>query len=148
MIVLTLIFASFATVKMGNIFLSLMVALFSFQTFTLTYQVSTFKKSVVNIPISLFESCISFYELAGNLNKKPFYKKEKLEMMLSDYFKKALTPCTNKYSYDLYYFDSNDHKLCKGDYCDGIKISCRGTILFAYEISETMSYEIKDNRNG
>lgn len=128
---------------MINIFIAMIVAIYSFQVFSLTYQVSGIKRTVINIPMEIFENSIPFMEQENN-KFVGYFDKEILESLLSNYFDDNLIKYTDKYEIKYFYYQTSDGLFCKGDYCDGIKVNVKANIIFSFTIEQKMFYEIKE----
>jgi len=122
---------------MINILISLSLAIFSYEMFSLTAKISSLNKTMVNIPLSIFSYNVPL------VNQDEFYfDKNMLEYSLDQYFASNITKYVNAYFVDYTYFNSDSTSICMSKYCQCIKISMNATIDGIYSYHRAMEYEI------
>lgn len=141
---MTQAFVSLVVLIMVNIFISLCIAIFSFQCFTLNYQLGGINKTMINMPKTLFENSIPIIQDDNNFI--PYFQKNILEKSVEEYLKISLHKYTNNYQISFYYYDAEDSFVCKSEYCSGVKVKLNCKIMYFFDYQKTMFYEIKDNR--
>lgn len=129
---------------MVNIFISLFIAIYSFQAFSLTYQISGINKTFIYMPIAILENSIPLLQ-ENNQKFDAYFDKQLLKINVDSYLKKDLKRYVKNYEVFYYYYDANNNLVCKSDYCDGVKITLKCKIMNLYDYKKSMFYEIKDN---
>ena len=129
---------------MINIFISAFIALFSFQAFTFNFQLSGIRKTVINIPITIFETSIKLPN--ENIDYVPSFDKVILQDKLMVYFNDSLPKYCTSFDVKFYYYNTDDKLFCRDDFCDGVKVNVSALLLHSVSYQEKMFYEIKDNR--
>ncbi len=118
----------------------LILTVFLFSSFTLSYRLQTINRVVINTPISIFESSISLVHYIEENNL--YFDKEELRNNLEEYYDKNLKKTLKDYSMDLYFYNQVDHSICVTDKCDAVKVTINGSFFFTIEVTRTINYEI------
>lgn len=129
---------------MVNIFISLLIAIYSFQAFSLTYQIGGINKTFINMPISILENSIPLLQ-EDNKTFIAYFDKDDLKRNVDDYLSKDLKRYVSKYQVEYYYYDLDTDLICKSEYCGGVQITLNCKIMNLFNYKKTMFYEIKDN---
>lgn len=131
---------------MINSLLCVLFASISLQIFTLNYKLSFFNKTLLNMPLSIFEVSIPLVDEYGVLAM--YFDKTLLESYVSTYFEKNITSICGPYTLSYFYFSTDDNLYCKSEMCDGVRVTLEADILLGITYSKTMSYHIKEMNNG
>lgn len=130
---------------MTNILLAILFSVFSLQIFTINYKFSVFSKTLLNIPMSIFEMSIPT-NMIPTVNKV-YYDKNLLENYVNDYFKDNISDLCGDYTVLFMYYSTDDNLFCKTSYCDGVRITLSAYVFVGIKYENTMSYYIKENVN-
>lgn len=128
---------------MINILLSILFSLFSLQIFTINYKFSVFSKTLLNIPMSIFEMSIPTDRIP-TVNKL-YYDKNMLQGYVNEYFDDNISDLCGGYQLLYFYFSTDDNLYCKTSYCDGVRITLSAYVFMGIKYENTMSYYIKEN---
>ncbi len=129
---------------MVNIFISLLIALYVFQAFSLTYQIGGVNKTFINMPIQILENSIPLLQ-EDNKTFIAYFDKEALKKNVESYLSKDLKRYVYNYQVEYFYYDLDTDYVCKSPYCSGVKITLNCKIMNLFNYKKTMFYEIKDN---
>ena len=126
---------------MINIFISLSLALFSFEMFSLTTKISTLNKTMLNIPLSIFSYSVPL------INQSTLhYDKNILESKLNEYFDENITKLVGSYKTKYTYYSSKSGSVCMSSTCDTINIDLEANIDGLYTFHRAMKYSIGVNK--
>jgi len=123
---------------MLNIFISLVLGIGCFYFFGYSFLISNVNKTVLNIPISIFEVSIPLS------SQEYYFNKDVLEYDVKEYFASSISKSINDYSLTFSYYSTSDYLFCKSMYCDGVNITFSCKVLF-HDYKRTMFYEIAVN---
>lgn len=132
---------------MINVLISLMLAIFSFQAFTITYKLGGINKTIINTPKAIFEKSIPLVNDIEEKDFVPYFNKELLESNFKEYVAKNLDRYSDNYNLIFYYYDTFNGLLCRGEKCDGVRITFNTKIVGMFDYKRTIFYEIRKN-NG
>lgn len=130
---------------MINILLSILFSIFSLQIFTINYKFSVFSKTLLNIPMSIFEMSIPTDRIP-TVNRL-YYDKKMLQSYVNEYFDDNISDLCGDYQLLYFYFSTDDNLYCKTSYCDGVRITLSAYVFMGIKYENTMSYYIKENVN-
>lgn len=128
---------------MINILISLSLALFSFEMFSLSSKISNLNKTMLNIPLSIF----SFSVPVGDQSELHF-DKTVLEGKLDEYFNKNVTKLVNNFETKYTYYSSKTQSICMSDNCDTIHVALDANIDSLYQYHRIMYYTLGGGNNG
>ena len=129
---------------MISIFISLFIVVLSFNFFMMSYQINGINRLVLNMPLSLFETAINFYEI--NAEVGPHFIKEDLEDNITYYFDFHLSKYVQEYSIYFYYYNIEDHSIDMSDKPKAVDVTISTTVVMYTPYEKTMFYEIRSNR--
>ena len=81
-------------------------------------------------------------------NDQQYFKQEIDEKTLITYYDYSLSRYTNNHEVDFYYYNRTDGSMCLANECDAVEISIKCKLIFNYDYSRTMYYEIEGRNNG
>lgn len=122
-------------------FISLVVAVISFNFFMYSYQVNGLNRLVVSMPLSLYETAIDMFEI--NEETGPYFDKEYLEDNLTSFFDYHIYKYTDNYSLNFYYYNIEDHSIDMDDECQAVEVTVTADIILYQQYVKTMHYEIR-----
>ncbi len=135
---------------MISAFIALVVGVISFQTFTLNYQISGVKRTLINMPKSIVEVSVEKQVVS---DVESFYiNDETFEELSNYYFEVNLSKYVSSYtvSYSYYYADLN--RVCIPTStrllgCDGVILTLNCKIMSLFDYEESMYFEIVEYTN-
>lgn len=127
-------------------FLVVVMALLSFQFFTVTTKINVLNRVVVNTPISLFEASIPLVSDEEEISL--YFDKPLLEANLSDYYQHNLHRYVKRYTLSYYYYNQEDQSYCVDDLCNAVEVSITANVVFSFSYSRIMFYEIRSSHYG
>ena len=127
-------------------FLVTLCALLSFQLFTITLRLNTINRLIVATPISLFESSVPLVNEGDEI--RLYFDKGLLESNLNDYYQENVSSYVHHFTLSFYYYNQDDNSYCVDEYCDAVEVQFTAQVIFTFNYSRTMFYEIKDMHNG
>lgn len=130
---------------MVNIFLSLILVLFTFQGFILTYQLGGLNKTIYNIPKSLFENAIVLVQNETTEDVILYFNGPNLEYYVTSYLNDNLHDYSLEYDVSFNYYESKSKTMCRSDKCDGVRVIFQTKIMNLYDYRKTISYEVRKN---
>ena len=122
-------------------FISLVVAVISFNFFMHSYQVNGLNRLVVSMPLSLYETAINMFEIDEETG--PYFDKEYLEDNLTSFFDYHIYKYTDNYSLNFYYYNIEDHSIDMDDECQAVEVTVTADIILYQKYVKTMHYEIR-----
>ncbi len=96
-----------------------------------------------NLPISLFESAIPLVQESDV--PIMYFDKQYLEQELTSYINKSIYRYTDSYSLNFYYYNQEDHSICRTDYCDAVEITLSAKITLFNNYSKVARFYIHKN---
>lgn len=127
-------------------FLVVVVAIISFSFFTVTIRINAINRVVIATPIEIFETSIPL--LDEDEEKNIYFDKEVLEEKLTNYYFSNLDKYTKEITLDFYYYNQIDKSYCVNDQCTAVEVCLESEIVFDFQYSRTMYYEIKKGAYG
>lgn len=127
---------------MINIFIALMLAVLSFNFFTVTYKLNGINRTLLFTPTSLFEVNIPLINDSDEFDL--YFDKENLERDLTYYYDTQLKRYTSEYEVIYYYTNIDDEAMCTSEFCKAIEITLKAEILFEFLYEKTMKFEIRN----
>jgi hypothetical protein len=127
---------------MTNIFLAILLAVVSFNFFTVTYKLNGINRTLLFTPTSIFEVNVPLVDFNENLDL--YFDKEKLESDLTSYYDSNLIRYTSEYDISFYYLNIEDKSLCISDFCKAVEVTVNSEILFGFQYEKTMRFEIRN----
>ena len=118
----------------------------SFSSYSLAYQINGINRIVTSTPISIFESCI--LHDVNEENHEMLFNKDMVKEKLEHYFSYELSKFTDKFSYDIYFYNKEDESMCIKDECNAVEVSFYAELAFNYNYERVLNYEVLDNSYG
>ncbi|MFA7033007.1 MAG: hypothetical protein WC201_05555 [Bacilli bacterium] len=131
---------------MISAFLVTLCAVLSLQLFTITSRLNTINRLVIATPISLFESSIPLVNQGDEIHL--YFDKSLLESNLDSYYQQNISSYVHNFALSFYYYNQDDNSYCVDEYCDAVEVQFTAQVIFNFNYSRTMFYEIKDMSNG
>lgn len=128
---------------MGNILFSITLGILSLHFFTFTYRINGINRVMYNLPISLFESAVPLAQESSA--PIMYFDKGYLEQELTSYIDKSIYKYTDSYSLNFYYYNQEDHSICRTDYCDAVEITLSAKITLFNNYSKVARFYIHKN---
>ena len=125
------------------VFICLLIVVFSFNFFMMSYQINGINRLVLAMPISLYETSINL--LGVDENSAPGFDKDKLERNINSYFAHSMKSFTEDYKLTFYYYNPFDHSICLSLYCSAVEVKVCANLILNYHYSKTMYYQIRSN---
>lgn len=128
---------------MSNVLFSLFLTVVSFSFFVACRRVNGINRTLLNIPVAIFESSIPLVQERD----EPiiYYDKEILESKLTSYFDKELPKYTERYFVGYYYYNQDDKSLCIDEYCTAVEIKVSAKVVFTMTYQKSVSFYIQHN---
>ncbi len=126
---------------MINALLSGIFVIFAGGIFSLSFSIQGLKRSIINTPIELMYRSVELVD--GEIK----FEKNKLNQILLTYYNGILPRYSKEHNIELYYYNIDDESFCIEDYCSAIEITVNCKLIFDYDFTRTMYYEIRSN-NG
>ena len=131
---------------MINIGLALLVVVLSFQCFTITYRLNGINRTLLEIPLSIFEVAIPLVQEDETVTL--YFDKDYLINELTYYFDNKLPFYTDNYQTNYYFSNTGDSSMCLDNTCSAIEITLIADIIFFTQYHKTARYEIREGRHG
>ena len=131
---------------MINIGIALLVVILSFQCFTITYRLNGINRTLLEIPLSIFEVAIPLVQ--ENEEMTLYYDKGFLINELTYYFDNKLPFYTDDYHLNYYFSNTGDSSMCLTNTCSAIEITLDAEIIFFSRYHKTARYEIREGQHG
>lgn len=131
---------------MANIGIALLVMIMSFHCFTITYRLNGINRTLLEIPLSLFEVAIPLVNI--NEEEGLYFDKDYLVDELTYYFDSKLPYFTDNYTINYYFSKTGEDSYCLDDQCTAIEINLVAEIVFFTEYNQTARYEIREGQHG
>lgn len=121
-------------------FFIVILTVFLFSSFTLTYRLQSINRVVLNTPISLFEKSIPLinYPEENNL----YFDKEALRENLKSYYDENLEKTFKNYTMELYFYNQEDESICVNDKCNAVRVTVKGRFFYMVDVNREIKYEI------
>lgn len=121
--------------------IALMVMVMSVQCFTLTYRINGINRTLLETPISLFETSIPVIQDEGEF--KAYFDKSELKKQLTYYYDISLTKYVTDYQISYLYSKAGTHIYCLASKCDAIEIKIKAKIIYFTNYTKSMRFEIR-----
>ena len=131
---------------MINIGIALLVVILSFQCFTITYRLNGINRTLLEIPLSIFEVAIPLVREDDETTL--YYDKDYLINELTYYFDNKLPFYTDDYDVKYYFSNTGDSSMCLTNTCSAIEITLDDEIVFFSRYHKTARYEIREGKHG
>lgn len=118
----------------------------SFSSFTLSYQINGINRVVVSTPITIFESSI-MHDL-DDYDPVVLFTKSLVKEKLDRYYSIELSKFTDKFSYEMYFYNSWNESMCIYDECDAVEITFSATLLYNYQYHRVLNFEVYSSTYG
>lgn len=127
---------------MSNIFIALLLAVASFNFFTVSYKLNGINRTLLFTPISIFE--INVPLINSNEEFDLYFDKQSLEKDLTYYYDSHLIRYTGEYDIDYFYVNIDDGSMCTETFCKAIEVTISSEILFGFKYKKAMRFEIRN----
>ena len=124
-------------------FISFFIVVLSFNFFMMSYQINGINRLVLSMPLSLYETGISLFEIDEDIG--PVFDKAILEDNITSYFDFHMPRYTDDYDVSFYYYNMSDHSLDMSDEPKAVEVNLTANIVLSYHYTKTMFYEIRSN---
>ena len=131
---------------MINIGIALLVMVMSFQCFTITYRLNGINRTLLEIPLSIFE--IAGPLVQENNDIVVYFDKDFLVSELTYYFDNKLPFYSSDYQLNYYFSTTGESSMCLEKYCTAIEINLDAEIIFLTRYKKTVRYEIREGKHG
>lgn len=125
---------------MTIIFFVFSLITFLFTSFTTSFKLQSINRTVIYMPVQLFETAIDIVNI--DENEYLYFNKIKLQNNLDDYLEENLTKYMKDYEYSLYYYNQSDESICTSDKCSAVEVMVTGHYAFNFSYSRCVAYEI------
>lgn len=118
----------------------------SFSSYALAYQINGINRVVAATPISIFESSV-----LHNVNDdypEILFTRDLVKEKLEKYYSLELAKYTDKFSYEIYFYNKDDESMCMMQECNAVEINFAATLLYNYHYTRTLNYEVFDTIYG
>ena len=125
------------------IFIALLLTVFCFNFFMISYQMNGINRLFCSVPIALIESSVNKLDLSED--NVPYFDKETLENKLTSYFANSMKNYVDDFALDFYYYNPSDHSFCTSDICHAFEATLKTDLILNYHYEKTLYYEIRSN---
>lgn len=125
---------------MSNVWLYIVLLIFSLQTFTYSYAYFGVMRTVMSLSHQLVEGHIEYLEHENN----PYFRSETLESAIETYLSTQLEDYTSRYFLGFYYFNPFDRSPCTS-YCQGVTITIKITLMPWNDYQQSVQFVIRQN---
>lgn len=126
-------------------FMVILLLILCMSMFTVTSSLNAINRIVLFTPKTIFESSIELVQ--DNDAFIPFYNKETLKKQLTSYYNNNLLKYCSDYEMKIYYFNDDD-SYCVEEKCPNVEVTVISRLVFNYEYSKTIQYQIKEGAYG
>lgn len=124
------------------LFLTAIMMMFTAQISMISFSVQGLNRAIIATPIEAMYSSIILTD------DHQYFDKEKFENTLLTYYESSLSRYTNNKEIEFYYYNKSDGSMCLTNECNAVEISIKCKLIFNYDYSRTMYYEIEGRNNG
>ena len=125
------------------VFICLIILVFSFNFFVMSYQINGINRLMIAMPISFYETSINFLNIDESVG--PGFDKDTLESHIKSYFAYSMERYMSDYKLKFYYYNPFDHSICLSLYCPAVEVELKANLILNYRYVKTMHYEIRSN---
>lgn len=118
----------------------------SFSSYSLAYQINGINRVVASTPVSIFESSI-LHDLEND-EPSVLFSKTLVNEKLDNYYSKELSRFTEKFSYEIYFYNSSNGSLCIPEECGAVEVTFYATLMYDYEYTRVLNYEVVNTKYG
>lgn len=112
----------------------------SFSSYAIAFQINGINRVVMSTPVTIFET--SILHDTNDYDSKVLLTKSLVEEKLDKYYTNSLTKFTDKFDYELYFYNKSDYSMCVSDDCDAVEIIFTATLVYNYQYKRTLHYEV------
>lgn len=121
--------------------IALMVMVMSVQCFTLTYRINGINRTLLETPVSLFETSIPVIQDEGEF--EAYFNKSELKKQLTYYYDTSLTKYVTDYQISYLFSKAGSPIYCLASKCDAIEIKIKAKIIYFTNYTKSMRFEIR-----
>lgn len=123
-----------------------LLSILELNMFSISLRMGAVDRIVTETPKEIFESSIPV--VTEERKFVPFFNKALLEEKVQHYYKMNLSNSCKSYSVDFYYYNPSDYSTCLSENCNAVEVSVTANIIFSFNYSKTIFYEIRKGAYG
>ena len=112
----------------------------SFSSYALAFQINGINRVLVCTPVTIFES--SIYHNVTETEPRVLMSKELVIEKLEKFYECELSKFTDKYTYEIYFYNKENGSMCVEDNCNAVEISFSASLIYSYQYHRTITYEV------
>lgn len=112
----------------------------SFSSYALAYQINGINRIVVSTPVTIFET--SIYHNVNEDEPRVLMSKKLVKEKLEKFYNYELSKFTDKFEYEIYFYNKEDESMCVEDNCNAVEISFSASLIYNYQYHRTIHYEV------
>lgn len=112
----------------------------SFSSYALAYQINGINRIVVSTPVTIFET--SIYHNVNEDEPSVLMSKKLVTEKLEKFYNYELSKFTDKFEYEIYFYNKEDESMCVEDNCNAVEISFSASLIYNYQYHRTIHYEV------
>ena len=117
----------------------------SFSSYVIAFQINGINRVIVSTPVTIFEASIYHNVVIGEPNA--LMSKKMVTEKLDKFYKCELSKFTDKYEYEIYFYNKEDESMCVEDSCNAVEISFSASLIYNYQYHRTIHYEVFKTNN-
>lgn len=123
------------------IFIASIVAILSFNTFLVAYQINGINRAIIFTPISLIEASSSV-DTDKNI---PYINQELLMNSLTHYYDCEIGRYTKDYAVYYYFYNNDKVSYCVQNNCSFVEVEIDAQLMNSYHYHRVMYYGVNKN---
>lgn len=112
----------------------------SFSSYALAFQINGINRIIVSTPVAIFET--SIYHNVDEVEPRVLMSKKLVTEKLEKFYHYELSKFTDKYEYEIYFYNKEDESMCVEDNCNAVEISFSASLIYNYQYHRTIHYEV------
>lgn len=113
---------------------------FLFSSFTISFKLQTINRTIIYMPVEVFETAIPLVNV--DIDNGLYFDKKKLNINVGNYLQSKLSNVMKDYTYSLYFYNQEDQSICVDDKCNAVEVTVNGHYAFNFSYVRSVNYEI------
>ena len=115
----------------------------TFSSYALAFQINGINRVLVSTPLTIFET--SIYHNVEDETPEVLFSKKLVKEKLNKFYSYELSKFTDKFDYEIYFYNQVDGSMCVSDNCNAVEISFSASLMYSYQYHRNIKFEVFKN---
>ena len=112
----------------------------SFSSYALAFQINGINRVLVSTPLTIFET--SVLHNVDEETPNVLLAKNLVRQKLDKFYSYELSKFTDKYVYEIYFYNKEDESMCVEDSCNAVEVSFDASLIYNYQYHRVIHFEV------